>query len=323
MPKAGKKLAPDSTVLVSASELAEIIGADFETVNNWVRRGIISRAPTASVAIDGSKFKAVNNRDKNFTRAKMERRLAQIEESVARYLSHLDTADRQEPSEALAAKTAHLKEKLAKLASEVERLKAIEKAMLASPDQQISLTDPDSRSMATSGRGSGVVGYNVQVAVDTQHHLIVTHEVTNSGSDRSQLANIAMQAKEVLGAEHLDAVADRGYYNSTEIKACDDAGITVTLPKPMTSGAKADGRFGKQDFVYVPTEDVYRCPAGNKLPYRMTTEEAGKMMRRYWTNACPDCPLKSKCTTGNERRIPRWEHEHILEAAQRRLDENP
>jgi transposase len=160
----------------------------------------------ASVAIDGSKFKAVNNRDKNFTRVKMERRLAQIEESVARYLSQLDTADLQEPSEALAAKTAHLKEKLAKLASEVQRLKAIEKEMLASPDQQISLTDPDSRSMATSGRGSGVVGYNVQVAVDTEHHLIVTHEVTNTGSDRSQSANVASQAKGVLGADHLDVV---------------------------------------------------------------------------------------------------------------------
>src|SRR5499426_257751 len=153
----------------------------------------------ASVAIDGSKFKAVNNRDKNFTHAKMERRIAQIEESVARYLSQLDTADLQEPSEALAVKTAHLKDKLAKLASEMERLKAIEKAMLASPDQQISLTDPDSRSMATSGRGSGVVGYNVQVAVDTEHHLIVTHEVTNIGSDRSQLAKVASQAKAVLG----------------------------------------------------------------------------------------------------------------------------
>src|SRR6516162_11141278 len=142
---------------------------------------------TASVAIDGSKFKAVNTRDKNFTRAKMARRLAQIEESVARYLSQLDTADLQEPSEALVARTAHLKEKLAKLAGELQRLKAIEKRMLASPDQQISLTDPDSRSMATSGRGSGVVGYNVQVAVDIEHHLIVTHEVTNSGSDWSQL----------------------------------------------------------------------------------------------------------------------------------------
>src|SRR5262245_7601141 len=277
----------------------------------------------ASVAIDGSKFKAVNNRDKNFTRAKMERRLAQIDESVARYLSQLDTADLQEPSEALAAKTAHLKEKLAKLASELQRLKALEKAMLASPDQQISLTDPDSRSMATSGRGSGVVGYNVQVAVDTVHHLIVTHEVTNTGSDRSQLANIATQAKHVLGADHLDAVADRGYFNSPEILACEQADITVTMPKPMTSGAKSDGRYGKQDFVYLPTEDVYRCPAGERLTYRYTNAEDGKALRRYWTTACSSCPLKARCTTGSERRITRWEHEHLLEAVQQRLDKNP
>jgi transposase len=282
--------------------------------------GLLSKA---SVAIDGSKFKAVNNRDRNFTRAKVERRRAQLEESVARYLSQLDTADLQEPSEALATKTAHLKEKLAKLESEMQRLSAMEKQMLASPDQQISLTDPDSRSMATSGRGSGVVGYNVQVAVETEHHLIVTHEVTNSGSDRAQLANMGRQAREALGVDKLEAVADRGYYNSTEIKACDDAGVAVTLPKPMTSGAKSDGRFGKQDFVYNAAEDVYRCPAGEKLGYRMTTEQDGKMMRRYWTNACPNCLLKSKCTTGNERRIPRWEHEHVLEAAQKRLDENP
>ena len=253
----------------------------------------------------------------------MERRLAQIEESVARYLSQLDTADLQEPSEALVAKTAHLKEKLAKLATEVERLKAIEKEMLASPDQQISLTDPDSRSMATSGRGSGVVGYNVQVAVDTEHHLIIAHEVTNTGSDRSQLANIASQAKGVLGADHLDAVADRGYFNSVEILACERADITVTLPKPMTSGAKADGRFGKQDFAYLPTEDVYRCPAGEKLTYRYTNEESGRTLRHYWTTACPQCPLKSQCTNGPERRIKRWEHEHVLEAVQQCLDKNP
>ena len=277
----------------------------------------------ASVAIDGSKFKAVNNRDKNFTRAKMERRLAQIEESVARYLSQLDTADLQEPSEALAVKTSHLKDKLAKLASEMDRLKAIERAMLASPDQQISLTDPDSRSMATSGRGSGVVGYNVQVAVDTEHHLIVTHEVTNTGSDRAQLAKVASQAKTVLGAERLDVVADRGYFNSPEILACAQADITVTLPKPMTSGAKSDGRFGKQDFVYLSAEDVYRCPAGEKLTYRFTREEAGKTVHRYWTTACPRCPLKAKCTPGAQRRITRWEHEHVLETVQQRLDANP
>jgi transposase len=282
--------------------------------------GLIAKA---SVAIDGSKFKAVNNRDKNFTRAKVERRRAQLEESVARYLSQLDTADRQEPSEALAIKTDRLKEKLAKLEEEMEKLAAIEKRMLAAPDQQISLTDPDSRSMATSGRGSGVVGYNVQVAVETEHHLIVTHEVTNSGSDRAQLANVAKQAKAVLQTETLEAVADRGYFNSPEILACHEAGITVTLPKPMTSGAKSDGRFAKQDFVYIADQDVYRCPAGERLTYRYTNEEDGKVLRRYWTTACPECPLKSQCTKGPERRITRWEYEHVLEAVQQRLDANP
>src|SRR5271165_6966738 len=307
--------------------------ADFRKDNGSAIRKVCARfvelcrkmglLTKASAAIDGSKFKAVNNRDKNFTRNKVERRRAQLDESVARYLSQLDTADLQEPSEALAVKTSHLKDKLAKLASEMDRLKAIEKTMLASPDQQISLTDPDSRSMATSGRGSGVVGYNVQVAVDTEHHLIVTHEVTNTGSDRSQLAKIASQAKEVLHADHLDAVADRGYFNSTEILACERTDITVTLPKPMTSGAKSDGRYGKQDFVYLAKEDVYRCPAGEKLTYRFTNEEDGKTLRRYWTTACPHCPLKSQCTTAPQRRITRWEHEHVLEAVQQRLDKNP
>ena len=192
----------------------------------------------ASVAIDGSKFKAVNNRDKNFTEAKMKRRLEQIEESVARYLSRLDTADRQAAgggdAEVLAAKTTRLKEKLAKLKEEMARLKALEKQMLASPDKQISLSDPDCRSMATSGRGSGIVGYNVQTAVDTEHHLIVAHEVTNVGTDRSQLANMAERAKDALQSDELDAIADRGYFNGEKILECDAAGITVTLPKPMT-----------------------------------------------------------------------------------------
>ena len=277
----------------------------------------------ASVAIDGSKFKAVNTRDKNFTRGKVERRRAQLEKSVARYLAQLDTADRQEPSEELAAKTAHLKEKLVKVEREMQRLAAMERLMLASPDQQISLTDPDSRSMATSGRGSGVVGYNVQVAVDTEHHLIVTHEVTNDGSDRAQLANIACRAKEVLGVDELEAVADRGYYSSEEILTCHQAAITITLPKPITSGIEAKGRFGKQDFVYLSDEDMDRCPAGEKLVYHYTNEENGLVLRRYWTNACQSCAIKQRCTTGKERRITRWEHEHLLEAVQKRLDKNP
>jgi transposase len=277
----------------------------------------------ASVAIDGSKFKAVNNRDKNFTRAKMQRRMAQIEESVARYLHQLDTADRQEPSEALKTKTTRLKEKIAKLKEEMQRLHALKAQMLATPDQQISLTDPDARSMATSGRGSGVVGYNVQAAVDTKHHLIVTHDVINVGSDRSQLAQMAKETKATLETNNLDVVADRGYFNGEEILACEQAGITVTLPKPQTSGNRAKGRFVKQDFRYVAQEDVYICPANEKLIYRYTNEEDGLVLRRYWTNACLTCAIKRRCTTGRERRITRWEHEHVLETVQRRLDEHP
>src|SRR5207253_1117067 len=265
-----------------------------------------------SVAIDGSKFKAVNNRDKNFTRAKMERRMAQIEESVARYLQQLDTADRQEPSEALTTKTNRLKEKIETLKEQMRRLELLKVEMLATPDQQISLTDPDTRSMATSGRGSGVVGYNVQIAVEANHHLIVMHEVTNDGTDRSQLSHVANETKATLGVEKLDAVADRGYFNGEEILACENAGITVTLPKPMTSNAKAEGRFSKQDFRYVAGEDVYICPAGERLIYRYTNEENGLVLRRYWTNTCQNCAIKQDCTTGKERRITRWEHEHVL-----------
>ncbi len=307
--------------------------ADFRKDNGRAIRQVCARfvalcrtlglLTEASVAIDGSKFKAVNNRDKNFTRAKMERRMAQIEDSVARYLQQLDTADRQEPSEGLRTKTSHLKEKITKLKEQMRRLHALKAQMLAMPDQQISLTDPDARSMATSGRGSGVVGYNVQVAVEAEHHLIITHEVSNEGSDRSQLSPVAKEAKAILEVENLDAVADRGYFNSEEILACEEAGITVTLPKPMTSNAKAEGRFGKQDFRYVAEQDVYICPAGERLAYSFTTEDKGLVLRRYATKACQNCAIKNACTTAKQRLISRWEHEHVLEAVQRRLDEHP
>jgi hypothetical protein len=201
---------------------------------------------------------------------------------------------------------------------EMGKLDVYEKQMLTSPDQQISLTDPDSRSMATSGRGSGVVGYNVQVAVDTEHHLIVAHEVTNSGSDRAQLANMATQAKAVLKTETLEAVADRGYFRSPEILACHEAGITVTLPKPQTSGAKSDGRLGKQDFAYLPEEDAYRCPAGERLPYRFTSEEDGKMLRRYWTTASQNCRSPPLITVRLQVRA-RWPASEIRGLIEREL----
>ena len=195
--------------------------------------------------------------------------------------------------------------------------------MLAAPDQQISFTDPDSRSMATSGRGSGMVGYNVQVAVDTTNHLIVAHEVTNVGTDKSQLANMANQAKAALEAESLEAFADRGYFKGEEILACEEAGITVTLPKPQTSEAKSEGRFGKQDFRYVAEEDIYICPAGEKLTNHFTNEENGLVLHHYWTNACRTCALKAQCTKGPQRRIKRWEDEYVVDAVQARLDRNP
>jgi transposase len=277
-----------------------------------------------TVVVDGSKFKAVNNRDRNFTHAKMARRVAQIEESIARYLHQLDSADRQEPSEAIATKTARLKEKVSRLRQEMDRLAALDGLMRQTPDQQISLTDPDSRSMATSGRGSGVVGYNVQVAVETEHHLIVTHEVTNVGNDRAQLAPMAKSARQTLGAEGLQVIADRGYFDGDQIRECAEAGLTVTLPKPQTSGAKADGRFGKQDFAYLPEQDAYRCPAGAILPYHYTNVEHGMELRRYWsTAACHGCTIKRQCTPSKERRITRWVHEHLVEDVQRRLDANP
>jgi transposase len=277
----------------------------------------------ASVAIDGSKFKAVNNRDRNFTRAKMQRRMAQIEESVERYLQQLDSADRQEPSQALATRTERLKEKIEKLRQEMQRLEGLKAQMLATPDQQISLTDPDARSMATSGRGSGIVGYNAQASVDIKNHLVVTHEVTNVGTDRSQLAPMSKKTKVALDVEELDVVADRGYFDSEQILECDRADITVTLPKPQTSTAKARGRYGKQDFRYVADDDVYICPAGERLAFHYSNEERGLILRRYWTNACQACAIRGQCTTGKERRITRWEHEHLLEDIQARLDAHP
>jgi len=277
----------------------------------------------AVAAIDGSKFKAVNARDRNFTKAKLKKRMDQVEASIARYMAALETADRQE-GELAQAKSIRLTDKIAQLREQMAAFKAVEPALEAAPDQQLSLTDPDARSMATSGRGSGVVGYNVQTAVDATHHLIVAHEVTNVGHDRGQLANMAGQAKSAMGADQLEVLADRGYFSGEEVLACEPLGVTPYVPKPLTSGAKADGRFGKQDFIYLPDRNAYRCPAGQILPHHMTTVEQGRTLHRYWDRAsCQACALKSQCTPSLERRVTRWEHEAVIEAMQQRLDRKP
>jgi transposase len=276
----------------------------------------------ALVAIDGSKFKAVNGRDRNFTKHKLKARVQQLEESVARYLADLDRADRN-PSSVTEARVEHLKEKVKTVKAQMRRLKQLGKQMGQAPDGQISLTDPDARSMATSARGSGVVGYNVQTAVDAKHHLVVTHEVTNQGTDRAQLSSMGQQTQEALGTDKLTALADRGYYAGPEILKCEQVGINALVPKSHTSNNLAKGLFDKRDFRYNAARDEYRCPAGQRAIWRFKTIEHGMLIHKYWSSACPRCPIKAQCTTGDYRRIARWEHEAVLEAMERRLEKMP
>jgi len=276
----------------------------------------------AIVAIDGSKFKAVNNRDKNFTERKLKARMQQLEESVARYLADLDRADR-DPTAVTDARVEHLQHKVEAVKAQMQRLTQIGEQLAGAPDGQVSLTDPDARSMATSGRGTGIVGYNVQTAVDAKNHLIVAHEVTNVGHDRTQLSSMAKQTREAVGGDKLTAVADRGYFKGEEILECERAGITALVSKPQTSNNQAKGQFDKRDFRYIPADDEYECPAGQRAIWRFTTVENGQTLHKYWSSACPRCPIKAQCTTGEYRRVARWEHEHVLDAMQARLNQMP
>jgi len=271
----------------------------------------------AFVAVDGSKFKAVNNRDLNFTRTKLKINLEVINKSIAKYLGQIDSADRQETASSK-LKVERLEKKISRLKEEVQYLNNIERVLESTPDKQISITDPDARSMKT--RGAGVVGYNVQAAVDTSSHIILAHEVTNIGADKGQLFNMSKQAKDITGSDNLRVVADRGYYNSEEIVTCEQSGITTFLPKPQTSGNQAKGLFGKRDFIYDPELDVYSCPSNEVATYRFSSEEKGKTIRRYWSSSCIGCSLKSQCTTGKYRRISRAENEAILEKVEERLE---
>ena len=283
------------------------------------RLGLFSEAV---VAVDGSKFKAVNNRDRNFTGAKVQKRIEQITASLTRSQSALDLADLTDTA-AAQAKAAQLREKIAVLDKRMQHLKAIETLVQAAPDKQISLTDPDARSMATSGKGTGIVGYNVQTVVDTRHHLIVAHDVTNVGNDREQLAVMAQQAQTAMDCQNLDVLADKGYFKGEQILACQDAGMTPFVPRPATSASKAEGRFDKHDFVYLAEENAYRCPAGEQLSWRYASIEDGMTLHVYWADICQDCRLKAQCTTGPQRRIKRWEPQAVLETMQQRLDQAP
>jgi len=273
------------------------------------------------VAIDGSKFKAVNSRDKNFTRKSVKHRLKKTQANIDRYLAKLDQADQEEP-EIREVTAAELKQKIASMEAKMEELKQHEAEVEAHPDKQVSLTDPDARSMMKAGGGS-IVGYNVQTAVDSKHHLIAAHEVTNVGSDRSQLFSMADQATAALDTEALTVIADPGYYKGEEIVDCYNAGITALVPKTNTSPSKAKDRYSKADFRYDAERNEYICPADQRLTYRFDSVEHGMRLWVYMTYECSSCPLQSKCTTGNAKRLKRWEKEHVLDAADALLKKNP
>ena len=306
--------------------------ADFRKDNGPAIRGVCEQFTAlcrrldlfseAVVAVDGSKFKAVNSRERNFTGAKVAKRIEQIAASRKRSQSALDLAALTEGA-AAQAKAATLQEKIALLDQRMQHLRTIETLVQVAPDKQISLTDPDARAMATSGKGTGIVGYNVQTAVEARHHLIVAHDVTNEGYDRGQLAAMARRAQAATGRQGLDVIADMGYFNGKEILACQNAGMTPFVPRPSTSASKAEGRFDKHDFRYVAEDNAYRCPAGERLSWRFVSVEKGMTLHVPWAATCQDCKLKAQCTTGPQRRIKRWEHEAVLEAMQQRLDQAP
>lgn len=306
--------------------------ADFRKDNGAAIRGVckqfvficqrLNMFEGGEVAIDGSKFKAVNNRDKNYTQRKLEARIEQVEQSIARYMEELDRADRQ-PEFSTRLRVAHVKDKIASLRRQIDEFNALGRQLQQTPDQQISQTDPDARSMATSGRGTGMVGYNVQTAVDTSHHLIVAHDVTNVGHDRSQLASMKRHVQQALGREALTVIADRGYFSSVEILACEEQGASPLVPKPMTSNNRAQGLFDKRDFIYLAQSDEYLCPADERAQWRFRRIEGDLVVDKYWSSSCPACTLRSRCTNGIYSRIARWEHEEVLERMQRQMNARP
>ena len=277
----------------------------------------------AVVAIDGSKFKAVNNRDKNYTVAKVAGRMEQVDASIARYLRALDRADREE-SDIAEAKSVRLKEKIAGLRQQMQALKVMEQTVQDAPDQQVSLTDPDARSMATSGKGTETVGYNVQIAVDAEHHLIVAHEVINQGYDRHQLALMAFKAQQATGNKEITALADRGYFTGDQVLSCESTGVAPIVPKTLTSSGTKRGFFTRQDFIYDAEHDHYTCPAGAKLTKATRRADHTEDLDFYrHLSACFTCSLRPRCTPTKLRRIKRWVNEDVLDRMQDRLDRMP
>ncbi len=274
------------------------------------------------VAIDGSKFGAVNSPKRNFTEKKLRRMIREIEDKIDQYLKDLDRQDKQEAGQQSLSRE-QLKEKIQRYNERRAQYEQLKSELEQSGQSQISLTDPESRLMRV---GHGVeVSYNVQIVVDQKNKLLVEHEVTDEVVDLGQLSTMAKKAKETLGVETLEVVADRGYYNGEEVKACEQSGITAYVPKSNSSSNLKRGLFTKEDFIYEPDKDCYRCPAGKELSYRYQTWEQGRPMRSYEISGCKGCVLRSKCSINKKgiRSIKRWADEAILEAMARRIADHP
>jgi len=271
-------------------------------------------------AIDGSKFKAVNNKSKNYTPSKVKDCIERVEKHIERYLSQMDTQDKNEKETVTTVSAS----KLAWLEARLVELKALEKEVNEHPDKQVSQTDPDARLMKTHHMERKVC-YNVQSAVDTKHHLIVAHEITTT-TDRGQLTLVAKQVQKTLGEKDITVIADKGYFSRTDIKETHDLGMTANVPQTDTSGAAKKGIFNKSLFKYDAHQDIYTCPAGEKLPHRRNATEDGLEQKVYVNHiACRDCTIRAKCTTSlkEPRKMKRWVHEEVIDAMQQRLDDNP
>lgn len=274
------------------------------------------------VAIDGSKFKAVNNKGRNFTERRLKKIIKKLDEDIDRYLDELDQNDEMEPDEPKLTRE-ELQEKIEEMKHRLKETQELENKRKESGESQISLTDPDSRSMPLGGGRTTMVGYNVQFSVDPKHKLILDHQVTNNVTDRDLLSDMAKRAKEILGVDELEALADMGYYHGKEIKACLDEGITPYIPKPRTSASRKRGLFAKEDFQY-PEKDCYWCPAGESLTFRFQTTEKERDIKYYATPACAHCTIRHQCTSSKDgRRITRWVDEDLLDEMERRVRASP
>jgi transposase len=275
------------------------------------------------VAIDGTlrEFLAVNARQRNFNLAKLKHRLQELDLRIRTYLDELaqaEAADTDRPRTSPQELQSHLE----RLRQRQRRYQGYQTELETSGASQLSLTDPEARMMWAGQRTE--VGYNLQIAVDDKHKLIVEHEVTNEVTDQAMLSVMAQRAKATLQVETLEVIADRGYYDGQEVKRCLEAGITPTIAKPYTSVNQHRGLYTKEEFIYDSVRDTYRCPQGAELEFRFDTVEAGRPIRYYKTTACQSCTAKSLCTTNKEgRRITRWVDEHLLEAMARRVAAQP